>query len=77
MLFGNDFRWTGERMRMWRRCREFAGDGTFVGAYDGAMERIVRMADRPNLVPVVAGWLWDIFWRQGGYTLDQIAKRTS
>ncbi len=43
----------------------------------GAMERIVRMADRPNLVPVVAGWLWDIFWRQGGYTLYQIAKRTS
>jgi GNAT superfamily N-acetyltransferase len=33
---------------------------------------IVRTADRPDLLPVVAGWLWQEFWRRGGYTLDHV-----
>ena len=32
---------------------------------------IVRTSDRPDLVPIVAGWLWQAFWRDDGYTLDQ------
>ena len=32
---------------------------------------IVRIADRPDLVPIVAGWLWHEWWHQDGYTLEQ------
>jgi GNAT superfamily N-acetyltransferase len=32
---------------------------------------IVPVADRPDLVPLVAGWLWDAFWRHDGYSLAQ------
>ena len=33
---------------------------------------IVTIADRPDLVPVVAGWLWDAFWRKRGHSLGEI-----
>jgi GNAT superfamily N-acetyltransferase len=33
---------------------------------------IVTIADRPDLVPVVARWLWDAFWRRWGYDLDHV-----
>ena len=29
---------------------------------------IVRIADRPDLVPIVAGCLWHEWWHQDGYT---------
>ena len=32
---------------------------------------IVRIADRPDLVPIVAGWLWHEWWHQDGHTLEQ------
>ncbi len=31
---------------------------------------MVSTSDRPDLVPTVAGWLWDAFWRAGGYSLE-------
>ena len=31
---------------------------------------IVRIADRPDLVPTVADWLWHEWWRDAGETLD-------
>ena len=31
---------------------------------------IVRIADRPDLVPIVAQWLWDKWWRHDGETLE-------
>src|ERR1700722_3884575 len=30
---------------------------------------VVSTFDRPDLVPLVAGWLWDGFWRAGGHSL--------
>jgi hypothetical protein len=32
---------------------------------------VVRIADRPDLLPIVAGWLWHEWWHQDGYTLEQ------
>ena len=32
---------------------------------------IVKIADRPDLVPIVAGWLWYEWWHRDGYTLEQ------
>jgi len=32
---------------------------------------IVTIADRPDLVAIVADWLWHAFWRDDGYTLEQ------
>jgi GNAT superfamily N-acetyltransferase len=32
---------------------------------------IVRIADRPDLAAIVAGWLWHEWWHQDGYTLEQ------
>lgn len=32
---------------------------------------ITTTADRPDLVPAVARWLWHEFWRHDGYTLEQ------
>jgi GNAT superfamily N-acetyltransferase len=31
---------------------------------------IVTTADRPDLVPIVARWLWEAFWRHDGYSYD-------
>jgi len=33
---------------------------------------VVRTADRPDLVPMVAGWLWREFLQADGYTLEQV-----
>ena len=40
---------------------------------------VVSTFDRPDLVPVVARWLWDEFWRAGGHSLEatQTAVMTS
>jgi GNAT superfamily N-acetyltransferase len=42
---------------------------------------LVTVKDRPDLVPVVARWLWDEWRRDDGYSLEEIiskvAKRTS
>jgi len=39
---------------------------------------VVKIADRPDLIPVVAEWLWASFWQQLGYnyreTHDVIAS---
>ena len=29
---------------------------------------IIRIADRPDLAAIVAGWLWHKWWYQDGYT---------
>ena len=34
------------------------------------MQQIVRIADRPDLVPTVAQWLWHEWWRDDGGTLE-------
>lgn len=34
--------------------------------------QIVTVADRPDLAPVVAEWLWEAFWRKDGRTLDAV-----
>jgi GNAT superfamily N-acetyltransferase len=36
---------------------------------------IVRTADRPDLVPVVARWLWEEFSRQSGRPLEHVHER--
>lgn len=36
--------------------------------------RIVRMADRPDLVPMVANWLWDAFWQPNGHRLEEVRE---
>jgi len=39
---------------------------------------VVSTSDRPDLIPVVACWLWDEFWRHNGHspdlTLDAVRK---
>ena len=32
---------------------------------------ITRITDRPDLVPIVAHWLWHEFWQHDDYTLEQ------
>jgi GNAT superfamily N-acetyltransferase len=32
---------------------------------------IVTTADRPDLAPAVARWLWEAFWRHDGYSFDE------
>ncbi|WP_424812393.1 GNAT family N-acetyltransferase [Roseococcus sp. YIM B11640] len=36
--------------------------------------RIVSVAERPDLVPVVAEWLWDAFWQPNGHTLEELLE---
>jgi GNAT superfamily N-acetyltransferase len=36
--------------------------------------RIVRAADRPDLIPLLANWLWDAFWQPGGHRLDEVRE---
>lgn len=36
--------------------------------------RIVPIAQRPDLVPVVANWLWDAFWQPNGHRLDEVRE---
>jgi GNAT superfamily N-acetyltransferase len=35
------------------------------------VQEIVRITDRPDVVPTVADWLWHEWWRDDGYTLEQ------
>lgn len=35
---------------------------------------IVNIATRPDLVPVVVGWLFQAFWRQEGYELADVVE---
>jgi hypothetical protein len=35
------------------------------------VQEIVRIADRADLVPTVADWLWHEWWRADGYTFEQ------
>jgi GNAT superfamily N-acetyltransferase len=48
-------------------------DGASRAEQDRAVQekQIVRIADRPDLVPIVAGWLWYEWWHQDGCTLKQ------
>ena len=32
---------------------------------------VVSTSERPDLVPVVARWLWDEWWRRDGHSLEQ------
>lgn len=41
-----------------------------VGMTDDMKISIVSTSQRPDLVPVVARWLWDLFWRRDGYSLE-------
>lgn len=36
--------------------------------------RIVRTADRPDLIPLVANWLWDAFWQPNGHRLEEVRE---
>lgn len=38
---------------------------------------IVMIADRPDLVPTVASWLWGEFWRYDGFALEETAAAVS
>jgi GNAT superfamily N-acetyltransferase len=44
-------------------------------------EHVITVRERPDLVPVVARWLWDEWRREDGYsleaTVDNVAKRTA
>jgi hypothetical protein len=48
-------------------------DGASRAEQDQAVQQklIVRIADRPDLVTMVARWLWHEWWQQDGYTLEQ------
>jgi GNAT superfamily N-acetyltransferase len=35
---------------------------------------IVSTSERPDLVPLVARWLWDAFWRRDGYSFESTLK---
>lgn len=32
---------------------------------------VVSVSDRPGLASVVAGWLWDAFWRDSGHSFEE------
>jgi GNAT superfamily N-acetyltransferase len=36
--------------------------------------RIVRIADRPEFIPLVANWLWDAFWQPNGHRLEEVRE---
>jgi GNAT superfamily N-acetyltransferase len=38
---------------------------------------VIRTADRPDLVPVVARWLWDAFSRHSGRPLEHVQERVA
>src|ERR1700722_5752202 len=35
---------------------------------------VVSTTERPDLVPTVAGWVWEVLWRSHGHTLEQTAE---
>src|SRR5271170_6015663 len=54
-----------------QRCRP-RDPGAIDARQDRAMTlRIVSTAERPDLVPTVAGWVWGGFSRGHGHTLEQ------
>lgn len=38
------------------------------------MQEIARIAERPDLVPIVAEWLWREWWRDAGETLEATCR---
>ncbi|UPY35475.1 GNAT family N-acetyltransferase [Sediminicoccus sp. KRV36] len=36
--------------------------------------RIVTIRERPDLVPLVANWLWDAFWHPNGHPLEEVRE---
>jgi GNAT superfamily N-acetyltransferase len=34
--------------------------------------RIVTLREHPELIPVVANWLWDAFWHPNGHPLEEV-----
>jgi len=38
---------------------------------------VVSTTERPDLVPIVADWLWNAFWRPGGHSLDDTLQAVS
>ncbi len=36
--------------------------------------RIVTIRERPDLIPLVANWLWDAFWHPNGHPLDEVRE---
>ncbi|MBS7812710.1 GNAT family N-acetyltransferase [Roseococcus pinisoli] len=36
--------------------------------------KIVPIAHRPDLVPLVANWLWDAFWQPNGHRLEEVRE---
>jgi GNAT superfamily N-acetyltransferase len=53
------------------RHRAFAKFRTIAPMNSPMKISVVSTSDRPDLVPVVARWLWDEFWRHHGHSLDQ------
>lgn len=39
--------------------------------------RILPIAARPDLAPLLAGWLWEAFWRGDGYALAEVEARVA
>lgn len=40
------------------------------GSQEERLIDIVTIADRPDLIPTVVGWLWEEFWRHDGYSSE-------
>ena len=38
---------------------------------------VVHLTDRPDLAALAARWTWDAYWRDAGYTLDDVHARIS
>jgi len=36
--------------------------------------RITSIRERPDLIPVVANWLWDAFWHPNGHPLGEVRE---
>jgi GNAT superfamily N-acetyltransferase len=55
--------------------------GTNIGKNTFEIRRVVTVRERPDLVPVVARWLWDEWRREDGYSLEEtiakVGERTS
>lgn len=36
--------------------------------------RIATLRERPDLIPLVANWLWDAFWHPNGHPLEEVRE---
>ena len=45
-------------------------DTAVAGSQEERLEEVVTIADRPDLIPTVVGWLWEEFWRHDGYSFE-------